>query len=120
MPFRWDIYLLQKDGKNYFHVSDSDIPKEHVFEFLKEKKIRLDVVAMDCTYGTFENNFGGHMDLRKNAIFIERLKEIGAADENTRFFATHIAHVAGDSEKLREEAEKIGVMRAYDGMEIEV
>ena len=114
------IYLLQKDGKNYLHVSDSDIPKERVCKYIEDKKIRLDAVSMDCTYGIMENNFGGHMDIRKNKIFIQRLKEIGAADENTKFYAIHISHVAGDIEKLEKEAEKIGLTLAYDGLEIEI
>jgi phosphoribosyl 1,2-cyclic phosphate phosphodiesterase len=114
------IYLLQKDGKNYLHITDSDIPKEETFAYLKDNKIRLDAVTMDCTYGIFENNFGGHMDIRKNKILMQRLKEIGATDEHTKFFATHISHVGGDFDKMQEVAAENGIILAYDGMEVEI
>ena len=114
------IYLLQKDGKSYLHVSDSDIPKDEMFEYLKNANVHLDAVSMDCTYGIMENSFGGHMDIRKNKIFIDRLKEIGVADETTKFYAIHIAHVAGNVDKLEEAAKNIGLSLAYDGMEIEI
>lgn len=114
------IYLLQKDEKSYLHVSDSDIPPESVFEYLKNKKVHLNAVSMDCTYGIMENNFGGHMDIRKNTLVIQRLKEIGAVDENTKFYAIHICHVAGNVDELQKAAEKIGLTLAYDGMEIEI
>ena len=114
------IYLLQKGEKSYLHVSDSDVPPESVFEYLKNKKVYLNAVSMDCTYGIMENNFGGHMDIRKNTIFIQRLKEIGVVEEKTKFYAIHISHVAGDVDELRKAAGKIGLELAYDGMEIEI
>lgn len=114
------IFLVKQDGKTYLHMTDSDIPPENVFEYLQANKIRLDALTMDCTYGLLVNNFGGHMDFRKNEIVKSRLEEIGAVDRDTKIYISHISHNAGSYEDLNRKAESLGMIAAYDGLEVEI
>jgi uncharacterized protein related to proFAR isomerase len=84
-------YLIEKDGKTYFHGTDSGEILESTFEYLEKNKIHIDVYAIDCTYTFLTTNYGGHMNLLQNAKMKDRLEKIGAFDKNSRMIATHIA-----------------------------
>lgn len=114
-------YLIEKDGKTYFHGTDSGEILESTFEYLKENKIHIDVYAIDCTYTFLTTNYGGHMNLLQNAKMKDRLTEIGAFDEKSRMIATHIA-MAGQAthKELVKEAKKYGIEVSYDGMKVKI
>ena len=114
-------YLIEKDGKTYFHGTDSGEILESTFEYLKENKIHIDVYAIDCTYTFLTTNYGGHMNLLQNAKMKDRLIDIGAFDKNSRMIATHIA-MAGQAthKELVKEAKKYGIEVSYDGMKVKI
>ena len=114
-------YLIEKDGKTYFHGTDSGEILESTFEYLEKNKIHIDVYAIDCTYTFLTTNYGGHMNLLQNAKMKDRLEKIGAFDKNSRMIATHIA-MAGQAthKELVKEAKKFGIEVAYDGMRVKI
>lgn len=114
-------YLIEKDGKTYFHGTDSGEILESTMEYLKENKIHIDVYAIDCTYTFLTTNYGGHMNLLQNVKMKQRLTEIGAFDKNSRMIATHIA-MAGQAthKELVKQAKKYGIEVSYDGMTVEI
>lgn len=115
------IYLIEKDGKRYFHLCDSGEPYEEVYEYLKDNQIKLDAVAMDCTFGNLTKEFGGHMNVWQTIRVRDRLKEIGAVTEGTKVCLTHISHYGGDTyDSLNKTAQENGFILAYDGMTIEI
>ncbi|MBQ4269988.1 MAG: hypothetical protein IJB97_10120 [Clostridia bacterium] len=115
------IYLIERNGKKYFHILDSSYPDEKVFSYFAENKIRLDVVSADCTFGNMRQEFGGHMNIWQNVKLKARLEELGAADENTKYVLTHVSHYCKDTfASLNKTAKKYGMTVSYDGMKIEI
>jgi phosphoribosyl 1,2-cyclic phosphate phosphodiesterase len=115
------IYLIENNGKTYFHVLDSDYPNEEVFDYVKSHNIKLDCVTVDCTFGLMREEFGGHMNIWQNVRIKERLEEIGALKQGAKYVLSHISHYCKNShEELVEIAEKYGMTVAYDGMTIEL
>jgi phosphoribosyl 1,2-cyclic phosphate phosphodiesterase len=70
------IYLIENNGKTYFHVLDSDYPNEEVFDYVKSHNIKLDCVTVDCTFGLMREEFGGHMNIWQNVRIKERLEKL--------------------------------------------
>ncbi len=115
------LYLIKYNGKTYFHILDSDYPREEILEYLKVNKIKIDCVSADCTFGNLKEEYNGHMNVWQNAKFKAQLQEIGAIDENTKYVLTHISHYCKDTyDSLNETAQKYGMIVSYDGMEIEL
>ena len=115
------IYLIKYKAKTYFHMLDSDYPNEEVFEYLKEKQIKIDCVSADCTFGNMKEEYGGHMNVWENARIKQRMEEIGALDKDSKYVLTHISHYCKDTyDSLRETAEKFGMLVSYDGMQIDL
>lgn len=114
------IYLIQKDGKSYLQCHDSGVPYDWVLETIKQKGVKLDMVALDCTYGMIETEYGGHMNLNQNIRVKNKMQELGIADESTKFYATHIAHCGGHYEAIERKANANGLFVAYDGLDVEI
>ncbi len=82
--------------------------------------VRFDLVSLDCTYATLQDNdFEGHMNLNANLKIKEQLISFCLADDNTIFIANHFSHQNGTYEQIKEKANKIGFLTAYDGMTVE-
>ena len=115
------IYLIEKEGKMYFHICDSGEPYEEVYEYLAKNNVKLDAVTMDCTFGNLTKEYGGHMNVWQNIRVRDRLKEIGAITDETKVCLTHISHFGGDTyDSLNKTALANGFILAYDGMALEI
>ena len=115
------LYLVQKEGKTYFHCTDSGELPESIFEYLKKNKIYIDVVAFDCTYAFLEGNYYGHMNFSQALKMRDKLKSLNILDEKSRVLLTHISHTGkATHEELSQRAERYGMEVAYDGMQIEI
>ncbi|MDE5897309.1 MAG: hypothetical protein K2H43_05820 [Clostridia bacterium] len=111
------IYLFSGQGKNYLHVVDSAEPLDCVYGYLSEHKIKLDAVALDCTFALLKKEYFGHMNFTQNRRVKDRLTAIGAVREDTRFVLTHISHFAGNThDRLEQEVRPYGFEVAYDGL----
>lgn len=115
------IYLIEKDGSAMIYGHDTDIFFDEVFDFLKERGTKLGFVSLDCTMGTRDFKYHGHMCLSRNVEVKERLISQGNADENTIFVVNHFSHNGYDIiyDDMKAEAGKFGFDVSYDGMEIE-
>jgi len=110
------VYLVENEGKRVLFGNDSAIYPDETFEYLK--KLHLDLVFLDCTYGLRSRGpDNSHMNLNDNQRVKERFFTNGTADDRTAFVCTHFSHAChATHEELCEEMEKHGFTAAYDGM----
>jgi phosphoribosyl 1,2-cyclic phosphate phosphodiesterase len=119
------VYIFSKNGKTMLLFNDSGYLKPEVMKFLKEKKIKFDLVSYDCTWG--EDNCGNgaenipHMGVPNNVIARQRFIANGNYKEGTIDIITHFSHnipTCGYDDMLKVAVEN-GFILAYDGMEID-
>ena len=110
------IYYIEKEGKKLLYGHDSDEYTPNDLAFLAGKK--LDVISMDCTNGTKQAEYIGHMGHLDCLKLRQKLLDIGAADEHTIFVANHFSH---NGYRPIRELQKLmpGFVISYDGLEIE-
>ncbi len=115
------MYVITQGGKSYLHSGDSAVFSEETYAVLKKLNVRFDAVTLECTFGDMEKGYWGHMTLWENVAIRNRLKELGMADDNTKFVATHIADCCGKTfYELEEVMKKEGFILSYDGMILEL
>ncbi len=115
------VYLLEKDGESYLHLLDSPELSEEVYAYLKEKKIKAQAVSLDCTFGTIEKEYFGHMNLTQCRRVRDKLCAAEITNADTYFVLTHIAHCCRKTHKeLSSLAKQCGMILAYDGMQITI
>jgi len=113
------LYYIERGGKGYLHLYDTNLPEDGVYEYLKSKGAHADAVAFDCTYVTGSGN--RHMGINDDMTVKQKLLNCGVADGDTEFIITHFSHNGKPyPEKLREFEKNYGVHSAYDGYEIEI
>jgi len=113
------IYAIKRASKAMLYANDTGVFPEATWEYLAGAKLRFDYISLDCTGMIRKDYRRGHMALPANNEVRERLLSIGCADESTIFCAHHFSHNGGlTHDELAKEAEKIGFLVSYDGMEI--
>jgi len=111
------FYLIEKDGASILYAHDTDEFSPADMEFLSGKKIGL--ISLDCTNGSLNPDYIGHMGAEDNLRMREKLLACGAADEHTVFVANHFSHNGVCSyEQLQ--ALMPGFVISHDSMEIHV
>lgn len=111
------FYLIEKDGASILYAHDTDEFSPADMEFLSGKKIGL--ISLDCTNGSLNPDYIGHMGAEDNLRMREKLLACGAADEHTVFVANHFSHNGVCSyEQLQ--ALMPGFVISHDSMEIRV
>ncbi len=113
------VFYIIKGDKTLLYAHDTGYFYDEVFDYIKEKAIRFDLMTFDCTYCLKETeDTDSHMGLPNVEKVVARLKEMGAADDNTLKFINHYSHNGGPLQHLLEEgAPGYGV--AYDGREVD-
>lgn len=116
------LFLIERDNTAYLHLHDTGMPTSETFTYLKEKRKKVQLVSLDCTFadtqGTHSNR---HMGIRENIQVINRLKQDGVALANTKFVITHFSHNSAPfTERLKTIEKEYGVTAAYDGMTLEI
>jgi len=116
------MYLIEHDSKVLLYAHDTGYFFEEVFDFIKERGIRLDAVSLDCTNVNLPiADTGSHMGFPNIARVLERLAACGAIDENTKRIVNHFSHNGNPMHAYLEScAEVLGCMVAYDGMQVEI
>lgn len=104
------LYLVEHGDSRILIANDTDIFPENTFQALKGKLCRY--IFIDCTWCEI-NRGQGHMGLPNNLEVLQRLKELGAADNNTKMFPTHIGHYYFTHH------DAFPIPPAYDGMEVD-
>ena len=117
------IFIIEdKAGKNLLYANDTNYFSDETWKYFKKNPLHLDFVSLDCTSGAIpEMDYIGHMNLNDNIKTANKLKQLGCADETTKFCCNHFSHNGASVlfEEFSELAEKEGFLVSFDGMEIE-
>lgn len=116
------IYIISDGQKEFLFCHDSGLLKEEVFTYLKNNKHYFNLVSMDCNNGdSNEVEPIHHMNLTANIETIEKLKQIGAVDANTKVILNHFSHNGWHilHDDIKEKVSKYGFDVSYDGAEFE-
>ncbi len=115
------FYAIERGGKRMLYAHDTGLFPEEAYPML-EKFGRFDLLSLDCTgcLGLQGEWRDGHMSLRTCLQVIGRLQSIGVADEKTVKVVNHFSHNGGQTySEMLPEAEKHGIIVAYDGLQID-
>ena len=114
------LFLLERGGKSLLIGNDSGWFPESTWELLRGKNVTM--ISLDCTMGLHCPDVDqGHMGVHTVLRAVERLKRIGAAGPETRFFVTHFSHNGGNLHAdLEEFFAPHGIEVAYDGLEVQL
>lgn len=111
-------YVVSDGEKTLLYLHDTGLPFEETYDFLRERKIRADLVSYDCTFGPGHHG-ATHLGLPACAAVRERLEEIGVSDENTLSVVNHFSHNGkAIYDEIAPAAEQLGFLTAYDGMTV--
>ena len=115
------VFLIERNGQAYLHLLDTGYPLPELFDYLKDNNVKLDAVTADCTYGTMDVEFGGHMQILQNARVKNKFLELGVFKENAPYYLTHFSEYnrIDTHEILCEAAKKYDMIVAYDGMTVD-
>lgn len=115
------LYILQREGKAIFWVHDSGLLRDDAIDYLRTCGIRFDAVSMDCTLARGSNFTPAHMDILQCRQTADMLLDMGRADGDTVFVLSHIGHLIDRThDELVREAAALGMIVAYDTMQLEV
>ena len=116
-----NFYIIEGE-KTILYAHDTGFFFDSVFEFIKEKQIKFDLVTMDCTNIDIPiPDTGSHMGLPNIRRCFEKLTELGAVDKNTIKIINHFSHNGNPLQDVLEEKVKPdGYLVAFDGMTVEV
>ena len=112
-------YVVSDGEKTLLYLHDTSLPFEETYDFLREKKIRADLVSYDCTFGARPHG-ATHLGLPSCAAVRERLEAIGVSGKNTISVVSHFSHNGRSIyDEMVPVAEPLGFLTAYDGMVVE-
>ncbi len=116
------VYLIKEGDKTLLYAHDTGIFFEEVFEYLREQKIYLNALSLDCTMVSNPiPDDATHMGVAGNVKVVEKLRENGTIDENTALYANHFSHNGNPTdERLKALLSPYGITPAYDGMTVEI
>lgn len=113
-------YIIKKDGKSLLYAVDTGYFLEETWSFIEEANERFDTVVLESAY-LDTPGVETHLGISDNVRVKERLLSSGCADENTRFYITHMSHYRVPlQDETEEKVRKYGISVAYDYLEIEV
>lgn len=115
------IYIIQENGKNVLWAHDTGKFTDETKNFIKNSKLVFDLVSLDCTLKRGEQITVSHMDVDWCKDTIDMMKKDGNATSNTKVVLSHIGHlVERTHNELAEEIAPLGMIAAFDGMEITI
>ncbi len=119
------IYIIERDGKSLLYYHDSGMLPEESLKYLEAWGGHIDFVSTDCTMGTRNSPFLGHLDFNRNIKLREQMNSIGVTDDRTKWCLNHFSHNGGMEggvvvyDDFVEIAAKHGFLTSYDGLEVE-
>ena len=112
-------YVISDGEKTVLYLHDTGMLYDDVYVYLKEHRIRADLISYDCTYVALPSG-GGHMGLDSCPAVRAKLEEIGVSGPETVSVINHFSHNGKlIYDELVPVAEKLGFLTSYDGMVIE-
>jgi phosphoribosyl 1,2-cyclic phosphate phosphodiesterase len=114
------LYAIERDGRQLFYATDTTTLPSEVWEALRERNWRFDVVAMDHTFGTTDRS-SGHLNATEFRRHLAAMRELGLLAEDVRVYATHLAHHSNPPhEELVVLTTPHGYDVAWDGLTVDV
>ncbi len=114
------FYAIAKDGKQMLYAHDTGYFPEETWAYLEQEKPYFSLISLDCTGMTDESYYHNHMGLKTCGQVKERLEQIGAGDQNTRWIVNHFSHNGKATyDELVPLAQEKGFLVSYDGLEVE-
>lgn len=113
--------LIEMEDKKIFYGCDGGWLLNDTYNSLWHAEI--DLAVLDCTVGDYEGDYrlAEHNSIPMLRLMIASLKTIGAINEKTKIYLSHIApSLHAPHEKTVELADAFGASVAYDGLKIEV
>lgn len=116
-----NFYVIEGE-KTILYAHDTGYFYDEVFDFIKTKNYKFDLVTMDCTNIDIPiPDTGGHMGLPNIRRCFERLSEIGAVDQSTIKIINHFSHNGNPlQDVLEQKVEGDRYLVAFDGLCIEI
>lgn len=113
------IYIIEGDSV-LLYAHDTGYFYEETLRYIREKKLRFDLVSFDCTNVDIAiSDRGGHMGLDNIRRLDKVLGEMGAVDEKTVKVINHFSHNARPIQSvLKEKVKDDGYLVAFDGMQV--
>jgi len=112
-------FLIEKDGKRMMYGNDTGEWLTQTWDYIEKNHLHFDLVSMDCTMGN-TTLYAGHMGIPNILHTVDRLKEDGLINENTKLIATHFSHnLYIFYDEMKELLAPHGIEPTYDGMTIE-
>lgn len=111
-------YIIHDGKTTLLYASDSGLYEDSAWELLKGT--RFDGVVME---GTIWNRPSGREHLNEGdfAIMLDRMRGIGAIDDQTVIVATHFSHQSvGPYDELAKQVERHGAICAFDGLTVTI
>lgn len=120
MPGGEPLFYLIEGDKTVLYAHDTGYFYEEIFDYLKDRGIRLDLVSLDCTNVDIPiSDEGGHMGFPNLGRVLERLRQMGAVDADTLCYVNHFSHNGNPLQSVLEErAKQYGCSVAYDGCRV--
>ena len=112
------IYLITDGSQSLLYAHDTGYFLDAAWQYLTDKRPRLDLVSLDCTtIRTYCRD--GHMGLATAIEVKERLRLLGCIDDHTHLVLNHFSHNGGATyDELLPDAQAAGFTVAYDGMAV--
>lgn len=112
------LYSITERDFTVFYGTDTDTLSEDVWQGMKDKNIKFNVVILDHTYGP-DADSGGHLNANRFIKHVQRFKAEKLLTDNARILATHISHEGNPThDELSKYAKQYGYEIAYDGLAI--
>ena len=114
-------YIIESEDATLLYAHDTGYPYEDTFRFIEEKKIRFDMVSLDCTNVDIPiSDEGSHMGFDNISRVLTRLREMGCTDDKTVCCVNHFSHNGNPIHShLEERAKTVGCSVSYDGFSVE-
>lgn len=115
------FYIIQADGKTLLYAHDTGYFYDEVFELIKEKGFKFDLISYDCTNVDIAiGDDGTHMGIENIERVDAKLAQMGATHENTIRVINHFSHNACPlHDVLENRVKELGYLVSYDGMKID-
>ena len=116
------FYLIREKKSTLLYAHDTGYFYEEVFAYFEQNGVHFDGVSLDCTNGAIPvKDTGTHMGFENIARVLDRLRAMGAIDENTKCIVNHFSHNAAPlQEEFEEIVTPLGCSVAYDGRCVEI
>lgn len=108
------VYLVSDGEKTILYAADSAYFPAELIGYLVNKKVVLDALVLDGTYGLVDQE-NGHMNFFLDEKLCKELMRLGVVSDKTKCFITHVFHGAAKDMDALAKAVPDGFILPTDG-----